>query len=76
MATKVCFRCNQAGHVKADCPGLRTDDGRDVPRISAAPIFRITDGSTSRAGTEGTRGRIYQLTAEEDQLMYDSKTDI
>ena len=76
MATKVCFRCNQAGHVKADCPGLRMDDGRDVPRIPAAPILRITDESTGRAGTEGTRGRIYQLTAEEDQLMPDSTTDM
>ncbi|KAI3700658.1 hypothetical protein L2E82_45295 [Cichorium intybus] len=53
------------GHVKADCPSLKTGGGALKTPVTA-PLC-ITDGRTGQVGTERAHGRAFQLTAEEVQ---------
>ncbi|KAJ9545764.1 hypothetical protein OSB04_025471 [Centaurea solstitialis] len=60
--TKTFFHCYQPGHIKPDCPQLKK-----APALAPAPAtLMITDGTTKgKSGASTTRGRAFQMTAEE-----------
>ncbi|KAJ9556716.1 hypothetical protein OSB04_011330 [Centaurea solstitialis] len=71
-AVKTCFHCYQPGNIKPDCPQLK-----GVPVQAPAPAtLRITDGTTKGKSGPTTRGRAFQLTAEEAQTAPDVITGI
>ncbi|KAJ9557122.1 hypothetical protein OSB04_011736 [Centaurea solstitialis] len=65
---KVCFHCFQPGHIKPNCPKLA-----EAPVQAPAPTtLRITDDTTEKkGGSSSSRGRAFQLTAEEAQAAPD-----
>ena len=67
MEARVCYHCDQIGHIKTECPSLRTGGGGGVLRTPTTAPLRITDGRVGQAGIEGTRGGIYQLIGDEAQ---------
>ncbi|KAJ9543627.1 hypothetical protein OSB04_023334 [Centaurea solstitialis] len=70
--TKICFHCYQSGHIKPNCPQLK-----GAPVQAPAPTtLRITDGTTTGRSGPTTRGRAFQLTAEEAQTAPDVITGI
>ncbi|KAJ9541941.1 hypothetical protein OSB04_028447 [Centaurea solstitialis] len=58
---KICFHCYQSGHIKPNCPQLK----RAPVQAPAPTTLRITDGTTTGRSGPATRGRAFQLTAEE-----------
>ncbi|KAJ9546791.1 hypothetical protein OSB04_019334 [Centaurea solstitialis] len=69
---KTCFHCYQPGHIKPNCPQLK-----GAPVQAPAPMtLRITDGTTTGRSRSTTRGRAFQLTAEEAQTAPDVITGI
>ncbi|KAJ9556692.1 hypothetical protein OSB04_011306 [Centaurea solstitialis] len=69
---KTCFHCYQPGHIKPNCPQLK-----GAPVQAPAPTkLRITDGTTTGKSGPVTRGRAFQLTAEEAQAAPDVITGI
>ncbi|KAJ9552821.1 LOW QUALITY PROTEIN: hypothetical protein OSB04_016866 [Centaurea solstitialis] len=69
---KICFHCYQSGHIKPNCPQLK-----GAPVQAPAPTtLRITDGTTAGRSGPTTRGRAFQLTAEEAQTEPDVITGI
>ncbi|KAJ9552624.1 hypothetical protein OSB04_016669 [Centaurea solstitialis] len=65
---KTCFHYYQPGHFKSQCPKLA-----DATVQAPAPTtLRITDGSSgSKGGATASRGRGFQLTAEEAKAAPD-----
>ncbi|KAI3709008.1 hypothetical protein L2E82_38691 [Cichorium intybus] len=59
----MCYQCGKMGHIRADCPNLKT--GEEALKTLVTAPLRITDGRKGQAGTEHARGRAFQLTAEE-----------
>ncbi|KAJ9547070.1 hypothetical protein OSB04_019613 [Centaurea solstitialis] len=69
---KTCFHCYQPGHIKPNCPQLK-----GAPVQAPAPAtLRITDGTTTGKSGPITRGRAFQMTAEEAQAALDAITEI
>ncbi|KAJ9541386.1 hypothetical protein OSB04_027892 [Centaurea solstitialis] len=69
---KICFHCYQSGHIKSNCPQLK-----GAPVQAPAPTtLRITYGTTTGRSGPTTRGRAFQLTAEEAQTAPDVITGI
>ncbi|KAJ9541142.1 hypothetical protein OSB04_027648 [Centaurea solstitialis] len=67
---KTCFHCYQPGHIKPNCPQLK-----GAPVQAPAPAtLRITDGTTTGKSGPVTRGRAFQMTAEEAQAALDEIT--
>ncbi|KAJ9542098.1 LOW QUALITY PROTEIN: hypothetical protein OSB04_028604 [Centaurea solstitialis] len=69
---KTCFHCYQPGHIKPNCPQL---NGAPV-QAPAPATLRITDGTTTGKSGPVTRGRAFQMTAEEAQAAIDEITGI
>lgn len=61
LGSRICYHCDQVGHVKANCPSLSTRPAQ-VPTLAT---LRTTDGSQGRADPPRARVRAFQLTAEE-----------
>ncbi|KAJ9546624.1 hypothetical protein OSB04_019167 [Centaurea solstitialis] len=81
-APRVCFHCFQPGHLKPNCPQL-------VGATAAAPVtapvvtptsstMRFIDGSSGKKNgpSSTSRGRVFQLTAEEAKVEPDVVTGI
>ncbi|KAJ9541425.1 hypothetical protein OSB04_027931 [Centaurea solstitialis] len=80
---RVCFHCFQPGHIKPNCPQLVGATAAAAPATApvVAPAFstmRFTDGSSGkRIGPSSTsRGRVFQLTAEEAKVEPDVVTGV
>ncbi|KAJ9542165.1 LOW QUALITY PROTEIN: hypothetical protein OSB04_028671 [Centaurea solstitialis] len=69
---KTCFHCYQPGHIKPNCPQL---NGAPV-QAPTPTTLRITDGATTGKSGPVTRGRAFQMTAEEAQAALDEITGI
>ncbi|KAJ9538895.1 LOW QUALITY PROTEIN: hypothetical protein OSB04_031628 [Centaurea solstitialis] len=74
IAPKTCFHCFQPGHIKPNSPQLV---GAAAAAPVAAPVvapasstMRFTDGSSGKKSwpSSNTRGRVFQLTAEEAKV--------
>ncbi|KAJ9557267.1 LOW QUALITY PROTEIN: hypothetical protein OSB04_011881 [Centaurea solstitialis] len=71
-AVNTCFHCYQPRHIKPNFPQLK-----GAPVQAPAPAtLRITDGTTTGKSEPTTRGRAFQLTAEEVQTAPDVITCI
>ncbi|KAI3701002.1 hypothetical protein L2E82_45643 [Cichorium intybus] len=68
--TKICFNCNQVGHIKSQCPSL----GKTTVQNPVPSTLRITDGHQVKTGTPKAKGRVFQLTAGEAQVVPDVVT--
>ncbi|KAJ9546328.1 hypothetical protein OSB04_018871 [Centaurea solstitialis] len=69
---KICFNCYQPGHIKPECPQLKK-----APALAPAPAtLMITDGTTKGKSGATTRGRAFQMTAEEAQTAPDVITGV
>ena len=58
---RVCFSCNQMGHMNVDCPQLAS---RAVQNLAPTTV-RITNGHQAKVEASRSRGRAFQLTVEE-----------
>ncbi|KAJ9557844.1 LOW QUALITY PROTEIN: hypothetical protein OSB04_012458 [Centaurea solstitialis] len=72
VTVKVYFHCYQPRHIKPNCPQL---NGAPV-QAPAPATLRITDGTTTGKSGPITRGRAFQMTAEEAQAALDVITGI
>ncbi|KAJ9546613.1 hypothetical protein OSB04_019156 [Centaurea solstitialis] len=69
---RICFNCYQPGHIKTECPQLKK-----TPALAPAPAtLMITDATTKGKSGATTRGRAFQMTAEEAQTAPDVITGI
>ncbi|KAJ9546585.1 hypothetical protein OSB04_019128 [Centaurea solstitialis] len=70
---RTCFQCFQPGHIRLNCPKLA-----EAPVQALAPMtLRITDGTTrKKGGTSASRGRAFQMIAEEVQTAPDVVTGV
>ncbi|KAJ9560732.1 hypothetical protein OSB04_005892 [Centaurea solstitialis] len=69
---KICFNCYQPGHIKPDCPQLKK-----APALAPAPAtLMITEDTTKGKSGATTRGRAFQMTAEEAQTAPDVITGV
>ncbi|KAJ9561541.1 hypothetical protein OSB04_006701 [Centaurea solstitialis] len=76
VAPKTCFHCFQPGHIKPNCPKL-AETAKAKVKAPAPATLRITDGSSGKtAGSATTRGRAFQMTAEEAQIAPDVVTGV
>ncbi|KAJ9556112.1 hypothetical protein OSB04_010726 [Centaurea solstitialis] len=74
---RVCFNCFQPGHIKPNCPKLAETPAKAQVKAPAPATLRITDGSSGKtAGSATTRGRAFQMTADEAQAAPDVVTVI
>ncbi|KAJ9547013.1 hypothetical protein OSB04_019556 [Centaurea solstitialis] len=71
-AVKTYFHCFQPGHIKPDCPNLK----RAPVLVPVPATLMITDGTTKGKSGPTTRGRAFQMTAEEAQTAPDVITGI
>ncbi|KAJ9548231.1 hypothetical protein OSB04_020774 [Centaurea solstitialis] len=71
VAPRTCFHCFKPRHIKPNCPLLA-----EAPVVAPAPAtLRITDGSSGKKSVPATtRGRAFQMTAEEAQAAPDVVT--
>ncbi|KAJ9555712.1 hypothetical protein OSB04_010326 [Centaurea solstitialis] len=75
VAPRTCFHCFQPGHIKPNCPKLAS--AQPQVQAPATAMLRITDGSTGKKGGSSTsRGRAFQMTAEEAQSAPDVVTGV
>ncbi|KAJ9546708.1 hypothetical protein OSB04_019251 [Centaurea solstitialis] len=76
VAPKTCFHCFQPGHIKPNCPKL-AETAKAQVKAPAPATLRITDGSSGKtAGSATTRGRAFQMTAEEAHAAPDVVTGV
>ncbi|KAJ9539354.1 hypothetical protein OSB04_032087 [Centaurea solstitialis] len=80
---RVCFHCFQPGHIKPNCPQLVGATAAAAPVTApvvapASSTMRFTDGSSGKkSGPSSTsRGRVFQLTAEEAKVEPDVVTGV
>ena len=49
---RVCFRCGQPDHVKADCPSLKAEGERGAPQVLDVTPLRMFDGRAEQTTSE------------------------
>ena len=69
---KVCYNCNQVGHIKANCPSLT----RGSVWAPAPAALRLADGHQVKDEVLKVKGRAYRMSAEEAREAPDVVTGI